>query len=61
MLTLTSKNTKTLAAFKLFATGLDAKQKLFLTANGTNTFKVKTSFAGTLTGNNLPRSKIADL
>jgi hypothetical protein len=49
------------AAFKLFATGLDPREKLYLTANGTNTFRVRTSAAGTLRIRTLPRTTLVNL
>lgn len=60
-LTLTSRNAKTVGTFKLIATGLDPREKLFLTANGTNTCKVRTSASGTLKIKTLPRTKLVNL
>jgi hypothetical protein len=61
ILTLTTRNGNTLGSFKLSATGLGANQKLYLTANGTNIFKVYTSRSGLLTVNNLPRVNLVAL
>ena len=60
-LTMINKNGKTFEAFKLTATGLEAKQKLYLTANGTNTFRVCTSPFGTLRVNSLGRIRLVNL
>jgi len=60
-LTLTTRNTKTVGAFKLSATGLDPREKLYLTANGTNTCRVRTSATGTLKIKTLPRTKLVNL
>ena len=60
-LTLISRNTRTVGTFKLFATGLEPREKLYLTANGTNTFRVRTSAAGTLRIRTLPRTKLVNL
>ena len=60
-LTMINKNGKTFEAFKLTATGLDARQKLYLTANGTNTVRVCTSPAGTLRVNSLGRFRLVNL
>jgi len=60
-LTLTTRNTRTVGAFKLSATGLDPREKLYLTANGTNTCRVRTSATGTLKIKTLPRTKLVNL
>lgn len=60
-LKLISRNTRTVGSFKLFATGLEHLQRLYLTANGTNTFRVRTSAVGTLRIRTLPRTKLVDL
>ncbi len=60
-LTITSRNGKISGSFKLSATGLAASQKLWLTANGTNTSKAFTSASGTLKLNGLPHVNLANL
>jgi hypothetical protein len=60
-LTILTKSGKSFGTFKLSATGLDPREKLYLTADGTNTFKVCTSRSGSLTVRTLPRVKLADL
>jgi hypothetical protein len=60
-LTLTTRNGRTSGAFKLTASGLDARERLYLTANETNTFRVFTSRSGTLNVNYLARTKAVDL
>jgi hypothetical protein len=58
---LLTSNGKTTGTFKLTASGLEAREKLYLTANETNTFRVFTSRSGTLNVNYLPRTKAVDL
>jgi hypothetical protein len=60
-LTLISRSGTTYGTFKLSASGLEARQKLYLTANETNTFKVYTSRSGTLYVGSLPRTKVINL
>lgn len=50
---------KALGTFKLQATGLPPVQKLFLTADGSNTLKVRTSNQGTLTVRRFPHLDLA--
>ena len=60
-LTLISRKGRTVGAFKLLASGLDPRQRLYLTANGTNTCRVRTSAAGTLKVKTLPRTRLVNL
>jgi len=60
-LTLTSKSGKTYGAFKLSATGLAARQKLLLTADGTNTSKIFSSNTGALVVKGLRRVNLVNL
>jgi len=60
-LTLLSRNTRTVGTFRLFATGLEPREKLFLTVNDTRTFRVRTSAAGTLRIRTLPRTRLVNL
>ena len=52
---------KCAGTFNLDAAGLTASQKLFLTANGTNTVKAFTSQTGTLRVRSFPRLNVATL
>jgi len=60
-LKLTTRNGRTVGAFKLSASGLEPRQKLYLTANGTSICPVRTSSTGTLTIKRLPRANLATL
>jgi len=60
-LTLITRNGKGVGVLKLYATGLDPLEKLYLTANGTNTCRVRTSASGTLKVKTLPRINLFNL